>query len=258
MEDTLRRSLDSLTFVVVAGALAALCGCSSRMGQDDHSPSGVGTSDPGRSTADTGTVGVALQVASGININSVSYTLTGPNSFTQSGTIDVSMSSTVSALLGGIPAGGGYAITLSGVSTDGSTTCSGESAPFSILSNQTTPVSVALACSGGAPESGTISVIATTSQCPIIDAITINPANVIVGGSLTLIAEARGPNSAGLTFQWTATSGTLANTTSPLATFTCTSAGAPTLTLTVSDGSDAAACLAVQSVSVTCTQVDGG
>jgi hypothetical protein len=183
----------------------------------------------------------------------VSYTLTGPNAFSQSGTIDVSMSPTVSALLGGIPTGSPYSISLSGVSTDGSVTCSGASAPFAVADNQTTTVPVALACSGPTPESGTILVTATASQCPTIDGISLNPASVVVGGSLKLTAVARGPNPTGLTYSWTASSGSLTNATSPIATFTCSTPGSPTITLTVSDGSDAAGCVAVQSVSVTCT-----
>lgn len=243
---------------VFAGACPGLTACSS---PSAFSLSGGPTSnaDPTQpATGDTGTVGVALQVAPGITIDSVSYGLTGPNGFSQSGTIDVTMSPTVSALLGGIPAGSGYGITLNGVSTDGSTTCSGASALFAVSSNQTTSVPVAVACSGPTPESGTIAVSASVSPCPTIDAISINPADVVVGGSLSLIAGARGPNSSGLTYTWTATSGSLANATSSIATFTCTTTGTPTITLTVSDGSDAAACLAVQSVSVTCARVDGG
>jgi PKD domain-containing protein len=254
METTLRRSMSTLSFVICAGTWPGVAGCSSHdvsLSQNGSATSNAAANHP--PSGDTGTVGVALQVAPGITINSVTYTLAGPSGFTQSGTIDVTMSPTVSALLGGIPAGSGYAITLSGVSTDGSVTCSGESSAFTVIANQTTSVPVALACSGATPESGTISVNAMTSQCPTIDSISMIPATVVVGGSLSLIAGARGLNSAGLTYSWTASSGSLANPTSPIATYTCTSAGTPTITLTVSDGGDAAACIAVQSVSVACT-----
>ncbi len=253
METTLRRSMGTLSFVLCAGLSLGLAGCSSHDSVSENggpTPSAISNHPP---SGDTGTVGVALQVAPGITINSVAYTLTGPSGFSQSGTIDVTMSPTVSALLGGIPAASGYAITLMGVSTDGSVTCSGASNSFAVVANQTTSVPVALACSGATPESGTISVHAATSQCATIDSISINPANVFVGGSLTLIAGARGPNSGGLTYGWTASSGSLANPTSAITTFTCTTPGTPTITLTVSDGSDAAACIAVQSVSVSCT-----
>lgn len=254
----MHRSMGTASFVVFAGMCTALAACSSpsAISQSGDPTSNGDATRP--ATGDTGTVGVALQVAPGITIDSISYALTGPNGFSQSGPIDVTMSPTVSVLLGGIPAGSGYGIALSGVSIDGSTTCSGASAPFVVLSNQTTSVPVAVACSGPTPESGTIDVSASVSQCPTIDSISINPADVIVGGSLSLIAGARGPSSSGLTYAWTATSGSLVNATSSIATFTCTTAGKPTITLTVSDGSDAAACLAAQSVSVTCTQVDGG
>ncbi|HXN32350.1 MAG TPA: hypothetical protein VN894_10830, partial [Polyangiaceae bacterium] len=237
MEATLRRSMGSVSFVVFTGACAAFAACSSHSGvsQTGGPASNAGAGEPSQSaTGDTGTVGVALQVAPGITINSASYTLTGPNGFNQSGTINVAMSPTISALLGGIPAGSGNAVSLSGMSTDGSVTCSGASAPFAVSANQTTSVQVSLACSGPTPESGAIIVKATTSQCPTIDSISLDPANVVLGGSLSLVAGARGPNSAGLTYAWTATTGSLANATSPIATFTCTTPGTPTITLTVS------------------------
>src|SRR5579863_942048 len=46
----------------------------------------------------SGSVEIALQVG-GVTINTVSYTITGPASFTQDGTIDVSHSNTISAVL---------------------------------------------------------------------------------------------------------------------------------------------------------------
>ena len=47
------------------------------------------------------------------------------------GTIDVSHSQTISATIGGIPAGNGYSLTITGTAIDGLTTCTG-SATFSI------------------------------------------------------------------------------------------------------------------------------
>lgn len=251
------RATGIVSFAVLAGSCAALLACSSR--PTDLPSGGAGPLAGGSSasaplaTDGVGTIGVALQVAAGITIDSASYTLTGPNAFSQSGMIGVSSSPTISALLGGIPVASGYTISLTAVSTDGSVQCAGTSAPFAVLSNQTTPVPVAVACSGPTPEAGAIVVTATANQCPTIDAIGVNPANVFVGSSLALVGLARGPNSAALTFVWTATSGSFSNPTSSVTAFTCTTAGAPTITLTVWDGSDAAGCVAVQSVTVTCT-----
>ncbi|HZU85530.1 MAG TPA: hypothetical protein VE987_21520, partial [Polyangiaceae bacterium] len=249
----MRRSIGLASLFVIGGLGAAVFACSSRA----NAPSSGRPADesPAPAATSVGAVGLSLQVAPGVTVNSVAYVLTGPGGFTQSGTIDVSMSATVSALIGGIPAGSGYAIALTGVSADGSVSCSGSSAPFSIAANQTTSVPVALACSGPTPESGTIVVSATTSDCPVIDGIDVDPASVLVGGTIALLAHARGPNSGALTYSWTATAGSLSGATAANPTFTCTSAGAATVTVAVSDGSDAAGCVAVKSATATCTQV---
>ncbi|HEY3592452.1 MAG TPA: hypothetical protein VGL13_01200, partial [Polyangiaceae bacterium] len=72
-----------------------------------------------------GSVGLSLQLTPGTTLASVSYAITGPGGFSKSGTIDVSSSTTISSVIGGLPAGNGYSITLSATSTDGVTTCSG-------------------------------------------------------------------------------------------------------------------------------------
>ena len=70
-------------------------------------------------TDETGEVSFNLQVGAGLTLNTVSYTITGPVGFTRMGTIDVSQSSTVSAVISDIPFGTGYQISLRGTTTDG-------------------------------------------------------------------------------------------------------------------------------------------
>src|SRR5262249_23524758 len=102
--------------------------------------------DPG-ATEELGSVGVALQLAPGNTVNVVSYQITGPQGFTRAGTLDVSQSSTLSAVVGGLPAGSGYSIALNAVSTN-STSCMG-SAGFAVVARQTVAVSVHLTCHEG-------------------------------------------------------------------------------------------------------------
>src|SRR5205814_5787353 len=99
----------------------------------------------GGSTANggAGSVDVAL-VVGGVTLNSVSYTINGPNSFTTSGTINVASSATLTAVIGGIPAGNGYTITMSATGIDG-TSCGG-SATFNVTAGAVTAVSVTLDC----------------------------------------------------------------------------------------------------------------
>ncbi len=77
-----------------------------------------------------GSLGINLDVAPGVTLNSVTYSITG-NGFTKTGTIDTSGSPTISGTIGGIPAGNGYTITLTATSTEGDTTFTG-SAKFDV------------------------------------------------------------------------------------------------------------------------------
>ena len=71
-----------------------------------------------------GEVGLKLTLPSGSQLNSVSYTITGPNAFSKTASVDITNSSTLSFQLS-LPAGGPYSVTLTGTTTDGGTTCAG-------------------------------------------------------------------------------------------------------------------------------------
>src|SRR5262245_13038378 len=77
-----------------------------------------GAPAPG-SEASAGSVDLALQLPDGDIINSASYTITGPNGFAKTGTINLSQSNTLTAVIGGLPVGTGYSITISATSTSG-------------------------------------------------------------------------------------------------------------------------------------------
>ncbi len=213
-----------------------------------------GTHAPSSSTGDTTNGSIGLLLAGGtVNISTLSYSITGPGGFTKTGSVDVSSSTTASVVIGGLPAGTGFTITVSGTSTDGATTCSG-SAPFSVTANSTTAVRLTLDCHQAA-KTGSISVNGTFNFCPSIQAISANPDEVLVGSSIALSATAVDPDNgpAPLTYSWSASSGTLtgANTASP--SFECLTTGTATISVTVSDGDPQASCAAQGSVQVTCS-----
>ena len=59
---------------------------------------------------DMGTIGFALQVAPGVTINTVSWSISNAGTaFTQSGTVNVQNSNTLRFQVGGLPGGAGYA-----------------------------------------------------------------------------------------------------------------------------------------------------
>jgi len=55
----------------------------------------------GEIAENNGTVGLQLQIAPGVTISSVNYTVTGPGGFTQTGSIAVGDSTTINAVLSG-------------------------------------------------------------------------------------------------------------------------------------------------------------
>jgi hypothetical protein len=201
---------------------------------------------------ETGSVQIALQTG-GASLATVTYTIAGPSSFSQTGTIDVSHSGTISAVLGPFAGGGGYSITLTSTSTDGSQACAGVGT-FTVTAGTTTPVTVPLTCHQ-APHTGSVALNGTLNLCPQIDALDAAPTEVLVGGSVGLSASAHdadnGPSLLGAS--WTATSGVFTDASALATRFTCTVPGTATLTLTVSDGDSSAGCPATSSVSVTCT-----
>jgi acid phosphatase len=216
-----------------------------------------GCSSPGTAgpptAGDTGAVGLNLQLGAGVSLTTVSYTIAGPNGFSRAGTIDVSDTATISAVIGGLPFGTGFSITLTGKIVDGRGTCVG-SATFDIDRATTKQVSVHLVCDIQ-PNTGSILVTGTVNACPRVDSIGATPAEIALGGGpTTLSASASDADHApsALTYTWTATSGTLSNASSPNATFACTSVGTVTVTVAVSDGDSA--CATRESMSITCSE----
>jgi phospholipase C len=199
-----------------------------------------------------GEISLDLQLAPGVGINTVSYTITGPLGFSRKGNIDVSNSSTVSAVIGGIPFGVGYQIVLRAVTANGTGACMG-SATFDIDGPDTKPVALHMTCQLQ-PTTGSILINGSLNICPKIEGIDVSPAEVIFGGSIALQASAsdldRAP--APLGFTWTATSGTLSSTSTTGPTWTCNKVGRTTLTFAASDGD--AACASSRSVDVVCSE----
>jgi phospholipase C len=228
--------------VAMAGGFV---GCSNS-GNGNGNGAGVTAQDDG------GTIQLAL-TAGGSTFNSFTYTINGPASFTKSGTINVASSTSLTATIGGIPAGSGFTITLMGTSVDGATSCMG-SATFSVTARQTTPVMVALDCHQQ-PRTGSISLTGTLNICPQIQSISSNPGQLTGGASSAITSTAtdadNGPMP--LSYSWTTNLGTLTNQNTANPTFTCTAIGTATLTLTVSDGDPMTSCADTGSVQVVCS-----
>ena len=216
--------------VAVAG-LATLLGCQG---------------EPTSSNQDVGTVSLALQLPGMITVNTFSYSIAGPHSY--SGNIDVSHSTTVSAVIGNVLSGSGYSLTLTGTATDGQTTCSGTSAPFMVAAGGSTNVTVMIDCHVPG-RTGSVLINGTINICPGIDSVSANPP---VGNTIAISSSAHDSDAApqALSYSWTTSSGTLSSYAVPNPTLTCAAPGNVSLTLTVSDGD--AACNATFNLIVTC------
>ena len=218
----------------------------------------AGACTPGSAprTEDTNTSGslaLTLDAASGTTLSTVAYAISGPNAFSLNGTIDVSHSTTISSVIGPLPTGSGFNITLTSTSTNGTTSCGG-SASFAVVAHTVTPVAVHLTCHE-APRTGSVSVNGTLNICPQIDGIAASPSEVLVGGSVGLSASAHDTDSgpSPLAYHWTTSSGVVIDPSAATTRFTCTGAGSATISLSVSDGDPVAACADTSTVTVNCT-----
>ncbi len=223
-----------------------ICSVGSLTGCGDN---GATAESPGS----TGEVGLSLQIPPGTLIDSATWSITGPMGFIRNGAIDSSGSTTLTALIGGIPAGTGYQISIIATTSDGSTTCTG-SAAFDVRARLTTSAAVPMTCLEK-PRTGSVLVDGRLNICPTIDGVSANPAEVQVGGTIALSAAAHdsdaGPSP--LSFGWTSTAGTLGDASAKNPTFTCTTPGTVTLHLSVGDGDPAASCADASTVQVTCS-----
>src|SRR3569623_1808578 len=224
--------------LAAAAALAALAGC----GESSSSGNGGVASN-----TDVGNVGLARQLTPGVVVKSFDYAISGPKSYT--GTIDVSSSTKVSTIIGGITAGAGYSLTLTGMSADGQPTCAGASALFAVMAGGTTAVAVAIDCHVGGNKTGSVQVNGTINVCPNIDSVASNPP---VGNTIAIAASASDPDvgPGALSYSWPTSAGTLSSATARNPALTCTAAGNVDLVLTVSDGD--AGCNARFDLTVAC------
>lgn len=213
---------------------------------------GESSSRPSAESDSVGSVGLSLQ-AGGVTLNSVSYTIVGTG-FTKSGTINVANSTQISTVIGGIPAGKGYSISLTASDAANSAiTCAG-SASFNVTAGATSSTQIHLQCKTP-PKTGSVMVSGTLNVCPVIDSVSVDPAETTVGNSITLSATGsdadKTPSSLG--FSWTSSAGILSSPSLANTSLKCTTAGAVTVTLTISDGD----CADTLSQTVTCSPASG-
>jgi len=234
---------------------------------------------------DTGTIGLALVLPGGDQLNSVTYRLTNSSGVTitlptapNPGTVPTNNSQSIEFQLGGVPAGTGYTIALSATTVAGAT-CQGSATGVTITARASTNVTIQLLCSSPGSDGGNLFVTGSTSYCGTWTALSTgsNGSEVLVGQTMTLTVTANGEAPGSLGYTWSQSSeggaiGTFGSTQSEDAgpsdtnTFTCTAPGTATITVVVDDGPvpDGSACpsnLSTVATTVVCDPIpanDGG
>lgn len=221
----------------VAAFVAGVCSVVAFGACERHERAGQSSaadqSDPG--AQNLGSVGLALTLSATATVAVVNYSITGNGITPRTGPIDVSdPAATPSVQVGGVPAGTGYLITMTALSTDGQTTCNG-SGMVDVIANQLNLITIIMQCRATGT-TGVINVGGGFNNCPMITSYTGGPATVSVGGSVNVSVSATDPDGDALMFGWTAPSGKFGDTGAPVTTFTCTASGLVTLTMTITDG----------------------
>jgi hypothetical protein len=223
-------------FAPLAFGLVAVAGCGHGASQGSDESAGIS--------------GQALVISPGVTVASATYTVTGPNGFTSAGSVPVGSSPDLSVVLNGLPIATGYEMDVFATASDGVTTCEATSS-FDVTGASTT-IPVHLVC--GVP-AGDVTVTGTVNVCPVLDGLDALPTEALLGGHAVLSASAHdadnGPSP--LTYKWTINGAPLGNHPQPTLTFTCTSPGAVTIKVAISDGDPDAACGDSLAATVTCT-----
>jgi hypothetical protein len=193
--------------------------------------------------------GQALEISPGVTVSSASYRIVGPNGFTSAGTVSVGNSADVPVMVAGVPIANGYELDLAATASDGTTVCEG-STSFDVTTSGPFTVVVHLTC--GIP-TGQIQVTGGTNTCPVLDLLEAVPAELRVGGRVTLHTGAHDSDNgpASISYKWFANGHVISGQTQPTLMFTCTSAGVVTITASVSDGD--AACTDSLTAPLTCS-----
>ena len=242
---------------VAAGLfVAAACSSDESSTPNDESNNPPGGTPGAGTDARTGSIQFALQVAPGVEVDTINYQISGPGMSTMTGSMDAGdgVGDTFVAALNGVPPGAERHVLLTANASNGAT-CSGD-ATAEVVADQTTMVTIVLLCRD---HNGTIGINGSFDQCPLIKSVIAAPASAPVGGSISVSVVASDADGDSLMTAWTATAGSFEDPAAASTHYVCSSAGMQMLTATATDPDG---CDDSVSVQVTCTpgagQCDNG
>ena len=192
----MRRSATTLKTLSASAALVLALAASGCLAEVD-----AGEPASGKPANATGSFGVAAAIIAGVEVEEVTYVVSGNGIDPLTGSIPLTdPGATISTQIGGLPAGTGYTVTLNATSVSGNIACTG-SATFDVLLGQTTPVDLVMTCSS-ANDGSTILVglDSSVSQCPNLNAGQSAPFELLVGERMLVDSgvrrQRRGPERA--------------------------------------------------------------
>jgi uncharacterized repeat protein (TIGR04052 family) len=236
-----RDPVERAAFGMLLGLGLTMLACSGRDATSLRGESALLPQRPQEGALRVGTVALALSVE-GVSLSQLSYVVENPDGQVVLADSQELGESDGPELSFDAPPGAGYRIRVSGEGGAG-VSCSG-SARFDVVAGASVEVPLTLVCE----DAGRVSVVGSLvapSVCPDVS-IAASTAPVEVGTVLQLAAAPAA--SAGISYVWASSGGTLTNPRSAAATFQCTEAGPVTLSLTVSGEG----CTDAASVEVTC------
>jgi hypothetical protein len=217
-----------------------------------RSPAAPQIPTPGENT---GSLNLNLELADGIIINEVDWTISGGDMEPMSGTIDTSApGATASVEVFGLPPGDDYLVELAATDESGEVTCRGD-AEFDVEVGEATDVMVMLNCKrptglGGVRVNGKFNICAELAK------VVVSPLQTSVGNDIDLSAQTVDVEGDDVTIVWSATGGSIADSNANETTYTCGEVGQQSITVTVSDD-DFEYCMDSWAVAVTCVEGDG-
>ncbi len=245
----------------VAFASLAIAACSSQHGATGTGSAGNG--NPGVASlagdqGNTGSVGMHLDIAPGTTLTSINWTISnGTNTYT--GTVTIGDAQSLEFVAGGILAGSGYTVTLTGADSAGDA-CTGTSSTFTITAGAVTQTVLAVVCKGASDgavaadvNTGAVEVDASVTlvngvpvACPGISSFSISPAEINLSQTAALTLVTTPPSGAAISWSVSpATGGSFGSTSAAITTFACAPGAAfvPQVTVTATVAlADSGAC----------------
>jgi len=215
----------------------------------------AGCTSDGTSSETSGSLNLNLELADGIVINEVDWTISSPGMDDMTGTIDTSApGATASVEVFGLPPGDDYLVELEATDETGTITCRGD-APFEVEIGVATDVMVFLNCKrptrlGGVRVNGKFNVCADLAK------VIVSPLQTSVGNDIDLSAIAVDVEGDTVAYVWSATGGSIADSNAQETTYTCGEVGQQSITITVSDDAFEY-CMDDWTVAVTCVEGEG-